>query len=277
MTKKQIGAEEYAQFCDLLEQRSGIVLGLNKQYLVRSRLLPLMDTYNFDSLSGLLDAILRKRSGAMVDAAVDAMTTNETLWFRDSYPFNLLGSSLFEQYESMSRPLRIWCAACSSGQEPYSIAMTVLEYLARKGSGLRNGIQILGTDLSPSMLKKCETGVYDKLSISRGLSEERQRQFFDTHGYNEFIIKPEVRKLVSFRSLNLMDSYTSLGTFDIIFCRNVLIYFDSELKAKILQKLASSLTSDGILFLGASESLSGLCDDFTMVRCNPGLYYKKKQ
>ena len=276
MPNKQIHDDDYVRFRDFLERRCGIVLGENKQYLVRSRLSPLMRKHGYLQLSDVVDEVVNEKCKGLVDEVVDAMTTNETLWFRDGYPFQLLATEIFPQYRSRPMPLKIWCAACSSGQEPYSLAMTVIEYQRRNPGAFPAGVQILGTDISAEMLNRCRIGSYDSLSLSRGLSEERKRQFFDSVGDGVLAVKDEIKRMVSFRSLNLLDPFTTLGRFDIVFCRNVLIYFSSEMKSLILQRVASVLQPQGALFLGASESMSGLSDDFNLVRCSAGLYYTKK-
>ena len=276
MTDKSLAEAEYNQFRLFLEQHSGIVLGENKQYLVRSRLAPLMGKYNLPSLSEVVKHSMKPTERQLRAEVIDAMTTNETLWFRDRYPFDLLHNTLLPEYSKLGRSLRIWSAACSSGQEPYSLAMTALEYQQRKPGALPGGITIQATDLSPSMLERCKNGEYDGLALARGLSEERKRQFFDALPNGNMKIKDNVKRLVNFRAHNLLESYTLLGKYDIIFCRNVLIYFAPEAKAKILRQFAAALNPKGILFLGASESIAGLTDEFDMVRCNPGIYYQKK-
>ncbi|AWB67958.1 chemotaxis protein CheR [Saccharobesus litoralis] len=269
---KTIQDTEYKQFCSFLEHQCGIVLGDNKQYLVKSRLSPLMAKFGFDSLSELLKKTSSVTERNLRAAVVDAMTTNETLWFRDSYPFQLLERDILPSFGN--KHVKIWSAASSSGQEPYSIAMTALEY-RRKFPGQGN-ISILGTDISPSMLDICKAGEYDSLALARGLSPERKRQFFEPTEGGCMRLKPEVKRLTSFRQVNLLDSYTLLGKFDIIFCRNVLIYFSADLKSKILAQFARALNPNGYLFLGASESITGLSDEFEMQRCNPGIIYRKK-
>ncbi|UAA39472.1 protein-glutamate O-methyltransferase CheR [Paraneptunicella aestuarii] len=276
MPDKQICDGDYVRFRDFLERRCGIVLGENKQYLVRSRLSPLMRKHGYINLSDVVDEVVNEKCKGLVDEVVDAMTTNETLWFRDSYPFQLLAEEIFPKFKDRKQPLKIWSAACSSGQEPYSLAMTVLEFQRRYPSAFPGGVQILGTDISSEMLNRCKEGAYDSLSLSRGLSEERKRQFFDSVGDGVLAVKSELKRMVSFRSLNLLDPISSLGRFDIVFCRNVLIYFSSEMKSTILSRIASTLNHEGALFLGASESMSGLSNDFNLIRCPPGLYYSKK-
>ncbi|QYK03325.1 CheR family methyltransferase [Shewanella psychrotolerans] len=273
---KSLAEAEYNQFRLFLEQHSGIVLGENKQYLVRSRLAPLMGKHNLPSLSEVVKHSMKPAERQLRAEVIDAMTTNETLWFRDRYPFELLSNSLLPEYARLGRPLKIWSAACSSGQEPYSLAMTILEYQQRKPGALPGSASILATDLSPSMLERCKNAEYDNLALGRGLSDERKRQFFESSGTGSMTLKANVKRLVNFRAHNLLDSYTLLGKFDIIFCRNVLIYFAPEAKAKILRQFAAALNPKGILFLGASESIAGLTEEFDMVRCNPGIYYQKR-
>ncbi|MFQ6370298.1 CheR family methyltransferase [Shewanella sp. YIC-542] len=273
---KSLAETEYNQFRLFLEQHSGIVLGENKQYLVRSRLAPLMGKHGLPSLSEVVKQSMRPTERQLRAEVIDAMTTNETLWFRDRYPFELLYGNILPQYNRLGRPLKIWSAACSSGQEPYSLAMTILEYQQRRLGALADGASILATDLSPSMLERCKQAEYDSLALGRGLSDERKRQFFDALPNGNMRVKDNVKRLVNFRAHNLLESYSLLGKFDIIFCRNVLIYFSPEAKTKILRQFAAALNPKGILFLGASESIAGLSDDFDMVRCNPGIYFQRK-
>ncbi|MEZ9472790.1 protein-glutamate O-methyltransferase [Vibrio lentus] len=275
MTAITISVQEYRDFSRFLESQCGIVLGDSKQYLVRSRLSPLVTKFNLASLSDLLRDVVTGRNRELRVAAVDAMTTNETLWFRDTYPFAVLADKLLPEIAANKRPIKIWSAASSSGQEAYSMAMTILETQARKPGMLPN-VSITGTDISASMLDMCRKGAYDNLALGRGLSPERRRTFFEDAGDGRMKVKDNVKRMVNFRPQNLMDSYALLGKFDIIFCRNVLIYFSPDMKAKVLNQMANSLNPGGYLLLGASESLTGLTDRFEMVRCNPGIIYKLK-
>ncbi|NLJ92730.1 MAG: protein-glutamate O-methyltransferase [Aeromonadales bacterium] len=272
---RTISDAQYSVFCRFLEANTGIVLGESKQYLVKSRLSPLLARFNIETLSELIEQSMSIRGRELKTAVIDAMTTNETLWFRDSYPFTLLSDKLFPELAKPGKTLKIWSAASSSGQEPYSIAMTALEYQARHPGSLP-GLQIIATDISNSMLEQCKTGIYDSLSLARGLSPERRNQFFTPLDDGKMQLKPLVRNMVSFRHFNLLDSYALLGKFDIIFCRNVLIYFSAESKTKILNQFAHALNPGGYLLLGASESLTGLSDKFEMIRCNPGIIYRLK-
>ncbi|PFG46089.1 chemotaxis protein methyltransferase CheR [Vibrio sp. ES.051] len=275
MTAITISDQEYRDFSRFLESQCGIVLGDSKQYLVRSRLSPLVTKFKLASLSDLLRDVVSGRNRELRVAAVDAMTTNETLWFRDTYPFTVLADKLLPEVAANKRPIKIWSAASSSGQEPYSIAMTILETQQRKPGMLAN-VSITATDISASMLEMCRAGVYDNLALGRGLSPERRRTFFEDADGGRMKVKDNVKRLVNFRPQNLMDSYALMGKFDIIFCRNVLIYFSPEMKSKVLNQMANSLNPGGYLLLGASESLTGLTDKFEMVRCNPGIIYKLK-
>jgi chemotaxis protein methyltransferase CheR len=274
---RDLSDDIYKQFSDFLEVQCGIVLGGNKQYLVKSRLIPLMAKFSILSLTDLIHQAMSYKNRELRTAVIDAMTTNETLWFRDQYPFELLSSKLFPEMLEKKKNIKMWSAASSSGQEAYSIAMIATEYQKKKAV-LGMNVQITGTDISNTMLEQCKQGVYDTLALSRGLSAERKKLFFErvNDGSDKLQVKPEVKKMTNFKYYNLLDSYSMLGKFDIIFCRNVLIYFSSEVKSKIINQFAGALNPGGYLILGASESITGLSDKFDMVRCNPGIIYKLK-
>ncbi|USD29587.1 protein-glutamate O-methyltransferase CheR [Pseudoalteromonas sp. SCSIO 43201] len=276
MENKHLEQKEYDQFRTFLEQQCGIVLGDNKLYLVKSRLAPLMARFGVETLSSLVVKTLSPHERQLRAAVVDAMTTNETLWFRDTYPFELIKTKILPEFKDLRRPVKIWSAASSSGQEPYSIAMSANEYTSKSPGSLKMGVQIVGTDISNTMLDMCKNAEYDALALARGLSPERRKKFFTDSGNGMAKVVEPIRKMVSFRHLNLLDSYALMGKFDVIFCRNVLIYFAPEVKAKIISQFAQSLNPNGYLFLGASESMAGLSDDFNMIRCNPGIIYQKK-
>ncbi len=276
MSARELDEKSYHQFRTFLEQQCGIVLGENKQYLVKSRLAPLMSKFHLSSLSELVSKTLSPIERQLRAAVIDAMTTNETLWFRDDYPFKLLKSKLLPDFAGRRTPVKIWSAASSSGQEPYSIAMSVLEYQQSNPNAFPGGVQVVGTDISTTMLEHCKYGHYDSLALARGLSVERKRQFFEAGDNGMLKVKDQVKRMVTFRPLNLLNSYSLMGRFDIVFCRNVLIYFAPEIKAQIIGQIHGVLNNDGYLFLGASESLSGLNQNFTMLRCNPGIVYQKK-
>lgn len=272
------GNLDFEQFRVFLEKACGILLGDNKQYLVSSRLNKLMEQQGIKSLGELVQRIQAQPRGGLREQVVDAMTTNETLWFRDTYPFEVLKNKVIPEFirNNPGQRLRMWSAACSSGQEPYSISMAIDEFERSNLGQLKMGAQIVATDLSGSMLTNCKTGEYDSLAIARGLSQERLQRYFDTKGPGRWAVKPAIRSRVEFRSFNLLDSYASLGKFDVVFCRNVLIYFSAQVKKDILLRIHGTLKPGGYLFLGASEALNGLPDHYQMVQCSPGIIYQAK-
>lgn len=269
---------EFDQFRQFLEDACGISLGDNKQYLVSNRMRRLMDDHKIASFTDLVRNLKVGINRSLREQVIDAMTTNETFWFRDIYPYDHLKNSLLPELmngaNKMFGPVRIWSAACSSGQEPYSISMMVEEYRQSNMGALPRPVQITATDLSATVLDQARKGEYDKLSVMRGLPPDRLEKFFDKIDDGNWRIKSMLRDRIDFRPLNLMDSYAGLGKFDIVFCRNVLIYFNADLKRQILQKIHASLRPQGILYLGSSEGLAGAADLFEMVRCEPGILYK---
>lgn len=272
-----ISPQDYQAFKAFLQNACGILLGENKQYLVASRLRKIMTEYKLASLGELVQQLTRQPRGVLHEAVIDAMTTNETLWFRDHHPFRILQDQLLPELAKKkgAAPLRIWSAACSTGQEPYSIAMSIDEVRRMRPGQLRQNVQIVATDISRTVLAGARRGEYEMLAIGRGLSPERQSHYFTPAASGSWAIKPAIRNMVDFREINLLDRYT-LGQFDIIFCRNVLIYFSAEHKKDILTRMHQSLTPGGYLILGASESLNGLPDRYQMVQCNPGIIYRAK-
>lgn len=276
MTNNKLSHQEYEDFRQFLEKASGIVLGENKHYLLTSRLSKLMREYSIESFRELLQSIQSPRNSKLREAVINAMTTNETLWFRDGYPFEMLKKTILPELSPKRPPqLKIWSAASSSGQEAYSINMTILEYLASNPGALSSNVQIIGTDISSSILAEAKAGAYDKLALIRGISEERKKRFFTPKG-EQWEIRPEVKKGISFRELNLANSFTGLGQFDLVFCRNVLIYFSTDLKTDILNRIAKTMNKGAYLFLGGSESPTSYTDAFEMVRTPQGVVYRVK-
>jgi len=275
-TDKSLSAQDYEEFRKFLEQQCGIVLGDNKQYLVSSRLSKILHSYKLDSLGSLVSSLRTDTNRQLTNHVVEAMTTNETSWFRDIHPFNTLKERILPELGKDRRtPIKIWSAACSSGQEPYSISMTVNEFQMSNPGRLGSDVQITATDISPAILDMAEKGRYDDMAMARGLTpESKKRNFKETPNYWQ--INPAVSARVTFRQLNLLQSYTLLGRYDIIFCRNVLIYFSSESKQEILEKFCRTLNPGGYLFLGGSESITGVTDKFNMVRTNGGVVYQLK-
>lgn len=272
------GNLDFDQFRVFLEKACGILLGDNKQYLVSSRLNKLMEQQGFKSLGELVQRMQAQPWSGLREQVVDAMTTNETLWFRDTYPFEVLKKKVLPELikANPGQRLRFWSAACSSGQEPYSLSMTLDEFERGNFGQLRMGAQIVATDLSAQMLGTCKSAEYDSLALGRGLSQERLQRYFDPRDGGRWAVKAAIRSRVEFRSFNLLESYAALGKFDVVFCRNVLIYFSAEVKRDILLRIHGTLKPGGYLFLGASEALNSLPDHYQMVQCSPGIIYQAK-
>ena len=270
---------QYRRFAAFIEEKCGIVLGVGKQYLVNSRLSTLLSKFRISNVDELINKAMENTPNNKIqDAVIDAMTTNETLWFRDTYPYTALEQFILPELAKKGKyPVRIWSAACSSGQEPYSIGIVVQEQMAKMIHIDPKQTQIIGTDLSPEMLATCKLGQYDVHALSRGLSAERKSKFFKpTRNPNIMQIDPRVKSMVEFRPMNLLGSYALMGKFDVIFCRNVLIYFSNDVKAEILRKLTMCLNPEGYLILGSTETLVGVADKYEMVRHSPGILYRLK-
>lgn len=277
--KQEVTDVQYRRFAAFVEEKCGIVLGEGKQYLVNSRLSSLLSKFRVQTVDDLINlAMEEKPNNKAQEEVIDAMTTNETLWFRDTYPYKALETIILPELAKRAKyPVRIWSAACSSGQEPYSIGMIIQEQMSKMLHIDPKQTQIIGTDLSPEMLSICRRGQYDVHALSRGLSPERKEKFFrTTHNPNMMAIDSRVKSMVEFRPMNLLGSYALMGRFDVIFCRNVLIYFSNEVKADILRKLTMCLNPGGYLILGSTETLVGVSDKYEMMRCNPGIIYHLK-
>lgn len=272
----QMEALEYQEFSRLLKILCGIDLGENKQYLVATRVRKIISQNGLSSLAELTRAIQKDSERLLRQQVIDAMTTNETFWFRDNYPYDYLAKTYLPNFAKMhqGQKLKIWSAACSTGQEPYSISMVVDEVQRASFGRGQCEADILATDLSSTALDSARRGIYDQLSVSRGLSDTRVNTYFEQKTSDSWQVKADIQKRIRFRAMNLQDSYYLLGRFDIIFCRNVLIYFSSELKKEILSKLHGALSPGGLLFLGSSESINGLSHLYEMINCQPGVAYR---
>ncbi len=280
MSLSSIRSDDYEAFRLFLEEACGILLGKDKHYLVQSRLGKLVRENGGGSLGELVGKLRRERQGGVLrERVIEAMTTNETFWFRDKHPFSILEDTVLPALsEGRSRSVRIWSAACSTGQEPYSISMVIQQYLSRNPGKLTD-VQITATDISTAVLEEAKAAYYDPMQLSRGLPDELKQRYFlrdTTHWEERWQVREEIRRRVRFTVANLQGSYAGLGKFDIIFCRNVLIYFSSESKKDILSRMADTLNPEGYLFLGASESISQYSEAFDMVRCPRGVVYRKK-
>jgi chemotaxis protein methyltransferase CheR len=261
---------DYEFLRKFLKERSGLDLSPDKQYLVESRLIPLARRAG---LPGIAEIVQKIRSGSepLISDVVEAMTTNETFFFRDKVPFENLRETILPmmlQARASRRVLRIWCAASSTGQEPYSIAMCLKEI----GSALAGWrIEILATDLSQGVLEKAKAGIFSQFEVQRGLPIQMLVKYFKQTG-ELWQLNADIRAMVQYRQLNLLQDFSHLGTFDVIFCRNVLIYFDQDAKAGIFDRLARVIEPDGVLTLGAAESVVGISDAFKPFPERRGLY-----
>ncbi|MBV8925946.1 MAG: protein-glutamate O-methyltransferase CheR [Bradyrhizobium sp.] len=261
---------DYEYLRKLLRDQSGLDLSTDKQYLIESRLLPLARKAG---LSGIGDLVQKMKGGsaALITQVVEAMTTNETFFFRDKVPFDHFRDTIMPamlKARAARKSLRIWCAAGSTGQEPYSLAMCLKEIGAAL-SGWR--VEILATDLSQEVLEKSRSGIYSQFEVQRGLPIQMLVKYFKQIG-ELWQINPDIRAMVQHRQLNLLHDFAGLGNFDVIFCRNVLIYFDQDTKSNIFGRLARTMEPDGFLVLGAAETVVGLTEAFKPIADRRGLY-----
>ncbi len=265
--------EDFLFLQKLLKDESGLVVTPEKMYLIESRLLPVAQKAG---LSGLDDVIFKLRTpgnGDLKRKVIEAMTTNETSFFRDITPFEKFKNILlpyFMNARATNKQLRIWSAACSSGQEPYTLAMMLKENEA-KLAGWK--IDILATDLSEDILDQARQAAYTQFEAQRGLPIQLLVKNFEQRG-DRWYLRDDIKNMVTFRRFNLLDDFSSFGTFDIILCRNVLIYFDVPLKAKILNGMHKILARDGVLFLGGAETVIGVTDSFKALTEHRGLYVR---
>jgi chemotaxis protein methyltransferase CheR len=259
---------EYLQ--KILKDRSGLMLSADKKYLLESRLMPLARKAGVAGISELVQK-MKGGSEAVISDVVEAMTTNETFFFRDKTPFDHFKDTLIPELikaRAGKRSLRIWCAAGSTGQEPYSLAI-ILKDMSAALTGWR--LEIIATDLSPEVLEKSRAGLYTQFEVQRGLPIQSLVKHFTQVG-TMWQLNADVRALVQFRQFNLLQDFTHLGKFDVIFCRNVLIYFDQPTKSDIFGRLAKVSEPDGYLFLGAAETVIGLTDKYRVCPNRRGVY-----
>ncbi len=256
---------------ELLRSKSGLVLTPEKAYLLESRLTPIARRLEEGSVEDLIKRIQLKKEADIITEVVEAMTTNESFFFRDIKPFDLFRDNVLPhllESRASSKSFRIWCAAASSGQEPYSLAITLMEQKA-KLAGWR--YDILGTDISRNILAKAQEGVYSQFEVQRGLPISLLVKYFSQEG-EKWRVKPEVQEKVKYDYFNLLDSAASLGKFDVVFCRNVLIYFDQKTKGEVLGRIAGLMPPDGMLFLGGAETVLGVSDAFKPMPGQRGVY-----
>lgn len=258
-----------------LARSCGIVLSEHKQYLVKSRLLSLLGKFEIRTFAELAATLQSSSpSGAKLkNAVIDAMTTNETFWFRDEKQFIELKEKIFpELFAQKNGTVKIWSAACSSGQEPYSISISVLDAL--RTAEKNKAVQIIGTDISETILEEAKKAVYSELTLSRGIDTTTKARYFQKN-YDGYSLNSEVTNLVRFQQFNLLKPFAALGRFDIIFCRNVLIYFSEQVKRDILTRMADCLEPGGYLFLSSTEALPAGLQCFEPVHTGNTSYFKK--
>ena len=255
---------------NLLKEKSGLILSEDKSYLIESRLTPVAKKWNYDTLDAMTSALQGVPDPKLIEDIVEAMTTNETSFFRDTRPFDIFRDTVLKYMKNNrgSKRLRIWCAAASSGQEPYTLAI-ILKELAAEFPGW--SFEIIGTDISKDILAQAEKGSYSQFEVQRGMPITLLMKYF-TQVEDRWEINSEIKSMIKYQPFNLLDSMASLGKFDIVFCRNVLIYFDQETKGDVLNRIKNQLEPDGFLFLGGAETVIGLTDAFKVVPDKRGLY-----
>jgi chemotaxis protein methyltransferase CheR len=257
--------------CRLLKERSGLVLTRDKAYLLESRLLPVARKHGMKSLDEVVTALRTRSETELLREVVEAMTTNESFFFRDIKPFDQFRNFVLPQLlksRAAKRSIRIWSAACSSGQEPYTLAMILNEEKAKLAGWT---VDIVATDLSTEILEKAQAGAYSQFEVQRGLPIQLLIKYFKQQG-DRWQIDPALRAMVKFRCLNLLEDFTGLGAFDVVFCRNVLIYFDQPTKTAVLERIARMLPQDGFLYLGGAETVIGITEKFQPLADQRGIY-----
>ncbi len=270
-----LSAIDFQFLSTLVRQRAAIVLEPEKQYLLEARLAPLARAEGFGSLAALVARLRAQPQNGLHRKVVEAMTTNETSFFRDLYPFEALRQVVLPEVlrrRQASRCLQIWCAACASGQEPYSVAMTLSEHLP-----LLSGwdVRVLATDLSSDMVARSRAGRYGQLEVNRGLPAELLVRYFEKQGL-EWQVKPGIQRLCEFRELNLIEPWGPLPRMDVVFLRNVLIYFDVETKRQVLERVRQCLQPWGYLFLGGAETTINLGEAFERIPFDKAGCYRLK-
>ncbi|MDR1811905.1 MAG: protein-glutamate O-methyltransferase CheR [Candidatus Fibromonas sp.] len=273
---------EFKLLRDYIEEQSGICLNKDKAYLLENRLLNFIETYKCKDFSEFY-YIMKMGSKDLKDKLIDAMTTNETLWFRDVHPYSILKEKILPSFvkavqEGKKDKIKIWSAASSTGQEPYSIAITVRDFCMGQNIIKKDMVQIIATDISDSCIEKAQKGKYDAIAMSRGISPEQLNRHFVKDSLNSFSISQEIKNMVKFQKFNLQDNPIVLEPhFDLVFMRYVAIYFSDSFKKGLYSRLARVLAPKGFLVVGAVETLRGLSEEFDMLSHAGGLYYQCKR
>ncbi len=278
MSIQPLTEKEFLKIRDLLVAICGIDLKPDQDYLVETRLTEVATEIGANTFGELHQAMVS--NDELLNRVVDLMTTNETLWFRDDSCWNTIEQAILPQFLKkikLGQKVRVWSSASSTGQEAYSFIITIKEFLAKQGlDHLISNVEIVGSDISKAALYLAENARYDPFTISRGMDETRRDKYFVKEN-NSFKLSNDIKEHVSFQHFNLMNSFKPLGKFDLIFCRNVAIYFSREFKEELFLKISQSLTPDGILLLGATESLFGLQTNFESQNCGNGIYFTLKE
>lgn len=275
MTTATLTPDAVSYVCTMVRERSAIELEASKSYLIEARLLPLAKQHGFASTNEFIQGVRVKRQPDLERRLVEAMTTNETSFFRDTHPFTALRTKILPEIcrlREASRSLSIWSAACSTGQELYSIAMLIREHFPALANW---NVRLVGTDLSEEVLNRARDGKFSQIEVNRGLPAPLLLKYFSREGMT-WQVKPELRALGSFTKLNLIERWPTLPQMDVVFLRNVLIYFSPETKRDILRKVREVMAPQAILFLGAAETTMGLDSSFERVEGDQSVYYRIK-
>ncbi len=266
-----MNVNDFEFIAQLLYQRSGLVITQEKAYLLESRLNPVARRWDLDGIDALIAALRAKKDERLMVDVTEAMTTNESFFFRDVRPFDQFKEVVLPhllEARAARKQIRIWSAACSSGQEPYTLAMLLKEEAARI-AGWK--VEIVATDLSTEILNKAKEGLYSQFEVQRGLPITLLMKYFTQEG-EKWRISEEIRRMVTYRTFNLLENPSALGQFDVVFCRNVLIYFDQATKGQVLARIAQIMPNDGFLYLGGAETVLGISDAFEVVPGQRGVY-----
>jgi len=266
-----MNVKDFEFIAQLLYQRSGLVITQEKAYLLESRLNPVARKWDLDSFESLIAALRTNKEERLLIDVTEAMTTNESFFFRDNRPFDQFKDLVLPhmmESRGAKKHLRIWSAACSSGQEPYTLAMILKDDAARLAGWT---FEIVATDLSNEILNKAKEGLYSQFEVQRGLPITLLMKYFSQEG-EKWRISEVIRKMVTYKSFNLLDNPSALGTFDVVFCRNVLIYFDQQTKSQVLSRISQIMATDGFLYLGGAETVLGISESFEVMPGQRGVY-----
>jgi chemotaxis protein methyltransferase CheR len=258
-------ADTFKYVCELVHRRAAILIEAGKEYLVDARLGPIAKAHGLPSVDALVDKLRRDERGPLAQEVIEALTTNETSFYRDIHPFEVLRTTVLPtliRARAATRSLRIWCAAASTGQEPYSIAMTIRDHFPELATW---NVQIIATDINATVLARARSGIFRQLEVNRGLPAAMLVKHFEKNGI-DWQIKPNLRQMISFQELNLLERWPLFAQQDVVFIRNVLIYFDIPTKRELLRRVRENLRDDGYLFLGGAETTMNIDSQLVAMR-----------